>query len=97
MKYRVKWSLISLGGGRTAKRGEILTAADLGSSVNSRLRKGSIEEVEPQATAPDQEPATDGFEDMKVAELKQVAEKRGVEVTGLTKKADIIAALRAAS
>lgn len=39
----------------------------------------------------------DGLDDMKPAELKALAEERGVDLTGLTRKADIIAAIRAAA
>jgi len=43
--------------------------------------------------AGDEAGASDDLESLKVAELKELAEKEGVDLTGITLKADIIAAI----
>jgi hypothetical protein len=61
------------------------------------VRKGLLVVLEGEipGAGPDSEPV-DALEDLKVDELKGLADERGVDLDGATKKADIIDAIRAA-
>lgn len=102
-RYRVVKGLISLGGGRTAKRGQELSDRDLGSRAASWLRKGSVELIEEaeaetaaEAEAETAAEAEVDLDSMSVADLRHHAAEREIDLTGLHKKADIVGAIKAA-
>ena len=72
------------------EEGEESTEEDSGDSAEGE----SSGELESDETAA--ESAGDSLENMTVAELKEYAAARGISLSGLTRKADIIAAIRAA-
>lgn len=63
--------------------------------MNAAADEKKRTELEEAKKAKGDNPTTDDdLEDMTVADLKELAEKRNVDLTGLTKKSDIIDALR---
>lgn len=67
-------------------------STETGSDASAEGESGS----EPESGETVTESAGDGLENMTVAELKEYAAERGISLSGITRKADIIAAIRAA-
>ena len=67
-------------------------STETGSDASAEGESGS----EPESGKTATESAGDGLENMTVAELKEYAAERGISLSGITRKADIIAAIRAA-
>ncbi len=70
---------------------------------NAELRRRQDEQAEREANEQpaaepvevQDEPTVEGYEALTVADLRELAEQRGVDLDGITRKADIIAALEA--
>ena len=66
-------------------------------SANHWLVRGAAEPVRtPEEVAADDADAGDGLDDMTAAELRGVAEAESIDLGGVTRKADVAAAIRAA-
>ena len=86
-----------------AKCHSCLNSIDLPAPLEDDLQQDGQEEPKQEGTQDEngqqdgqEEPKQEALEDMTVAQLKEYAEEKGIDLNGATKKADIIEAIKAA-